>query len=196
MTPATTSAAPGTRDRLVRTASRLMQHGGYESTPVKQLVKEAEATLGSLYHFFPGGKQELAVAAIAFGDQEFAALLARGLDSRTDPAEAVEAVAVLLAEALRDSTWLDGCPVTATALESVGRMPDLQAACAVAFANWRRLVEDKLLANGLSEDDARDLALTVISTLEGAEMAAQVSESQTPLLVAGRHLSRLISAYA
>ncbi|MGW1811947.1 LmrA/YxaF family transcription factor, partial [Streptomyces sp. NPDC002078] len=78
----------------------------------------------------------------------------------------------------------------------VGRMPDLQAACAVAFANWRRLVEDKLLANGLSEDDARDLALTVISTLEGAEMAAQVSESQTPLLVAGRHLARLISAYA
>ncbi|MEV7614713.1 TetR/AcrR family transcriptional regulator [Streptomyces sp. NPDC089799] len=186
----------GTRDRLIRTASRLMTHGGYESTPVKQLVKEAEATLGSLYHFFPGGKQELAVAAIAFGDEEFAEVLALGLASRTDPAEAVEAVAVLLADALRDSAWLDGCPVTATALESVGRMPDLQAACAVAVANWRRLVRERLTAGGLPEEDARDLAVTVISTLEGAEMAAQVEQSQTPLLLAGRHLARLIRSYA
>ncbi|MEV8530632.1 TetR/AcrR family transcriptional regulator [Streptomyces sp. NPDC051211] len=194
-TTATAEAALGTRDRLVRTASRLMQHGGYESTPVKQLVKEAGATLGSLYHFFPGGKQELAVAALDFGDREFAEVLAAGLDSRTDPAEAVEAVTVLLAEALRDSAWRDGCPVTATALESVGRLPDLQAACARAFANWQRLVEEKLLASGVAEEDARDLAATVINTLEGAEMSAQVTQSQTPLLVAGRHLSRLIGSY-
>ncbi|MFG2293555.1 TetR/AcrR family transcriptional regulator [Streptomyces sp. NPDC048603] len=192
----TTSVPLGTRDRLVRTASRLMQHGGYESTPVKQLAKEAEATLGSLYHFFPGGKQELAVAAIGHGDQEFAGMLAAGLASRTDPAEAVEAVAVMLAEALRDSDWRDGCPVTATALESVGRMPELQAACAEAFANWRRLVEEKLVASGLAEEESRDLALTVINTLEGAETAAQVDRSQTPLLTAGRHLARLLRSYA
>lgn len=58
-----------------------MQHQGYENAPIKQIVRDAEATLGSLYHFFPGGKQELAVAAIRFGDQEFAELLRSGLDS-------------------------------------------------------------------------------------------------------------------
>ncbi|MER5932669.1 TetR/AcrR family transcriptional regulator [Streptomyces sp. NPDC002054] len=190
------AGALGTRDRLIRTASRLMQHGGYETTPVKQLVKEAGATLGSLYHFFPGGKQELAVAALAFGGEEFAEMLSTGLASHTDPAEAVEAVAVLLAEALRDSDWRDGCPVTATALESVGRLPDLQAACETAFAHWRQLVEERLLAGGFSAEDSRDLAMTVISTLEGAETAAQVGQSQTPLLLAGRHLARLIASYA
>jgi TetR/AcrR family transcriptional repressor of lmrAB and yxaGH operons len=196
MTSAATAPAPTTRDRLVRTASRLMQHGGYESTPVKQLVKEAGATMGSLYHFFPGGKQELAVAAIRFGDREFAEMLAAGLDSAEGPAEAVEAVAALLADALDESGWLDGCPVSATALESVGRMPELQAACAEAFENWRRLVAEKLRAAGFAEEDAVDLAVTVISTLEGAEAAAQVAESRTPLLVAGRHLARLVSSYA
>ncbi|MFF3089123.1 TetR/AcrR family transcriptional regulator [Streptomyces nojiriensis] len=195
MATAATTTAPGTRDRLVRTASRLMQRGGYENTPVKQLVREAEATLGSLYHFFPGGKQELAVAAIHFGDEEFAELLRAGLAAHTDPAEAVEGVAATLAQALEASDWRDGCPVTATALETVGRLPELQAACAQAFANWQHLVAAKLLASGYPEPEARDLAITVINTLEGAETTSQVTMSRTPLLVAGRHLARLVASY-
>lgn len=191
-----TAGGLGTRERLVRTASRLLQRGGYENTPVKQLVREAEATLGSLYHFFPGGKQELAVAAIHFGDEEFAEMLRTGLSAHPDPARAVEAVAEMLAEALEESDWLDGCPVTATALETVGRLPELQAACALAFANWQELVAAKLLACGHPEAEARDLAVTVINTLEGAEMTSQVTRTPTPLLVAGRHLARLISSYA
>ncbi|MBT2610057.1 TetR/AcrR family transcriptional regulator [Streptomyces sp. ISL-87] len=193
---ATTKTAPGTRDRLVSTASRLMQRGGYENTPVKQLVREAEATLGSLYHFFPGGKQELAVAAVHYGDEEFAELLRAGLASHPGPAQAVEAVAVLLADALADSDWRDGCPVTATALETVGRIPELQTACAQAFAHWQEMVAAKLLASGYPEAEARDLAATVINTLEGAETSAQVTQSRTPLLVAGRHLARLVASYA
>ncbi|MEU7551122.1 TetR/AcrR family transcriptional regulator [Streptomyces sp. NPDC044571] len=186
----------GTRERLVRTASRLMQHGGYENTPVKQLVREAEATLGSLYHFFPGGKQELAVAALQYGDAEFAELLRAGLAAHADPARALEEVTSLLANALAASDWRDGCPVTATALETVGRLPDLQAACAQAFAHWQELVAAKLLASGWPEAEARDLAVTVVNTLEGAEMTSQVTRSRTPLLLAGRHLARLVGSYA
>ncbi|MBW5486937.1 TetR/AcrR family transcriptional regulator [Streptomyces bambusae] len=192
---ATKTIELGTRDRLVRTASRLMQHGGYENSPIKQIVRDAGATLGSLYHFFPGGKQELAVAAIHFGDEEFAEMLAAGLATREDPAEAVEAVTGLLAEALEASDWLDGCPVTATALETLGRLPDVQEACGRAFAHWQGLVAAKLRAGGLPEDEAADLAVTVVNTLEGAEMTAQVSRSRTPLLLAGRHLSRLVASY-
>jgi AcrR family transcriptional regulator len=187
--------AVGTRERLVRTASRLMQHQGYENAPIKQIVREAEATLGSLYHFFPGGKQELAVAAIRFGDEEFALLLKEGLDSREDAAEAVEAVALHLAEALKSSRWADGCPVTATALETLGRLPEIQNACAEAFAHWRGLIAERLLAAGIEEAEARDLACTVLNTLEGAEMTAQVTQSETPLRNAGRHLSRLVAGY-
>lgn len=189
------AAEPGTRERLVRTASRLMQHGGYESTPVKQLVREAGATLGSLYHFFPGGKQELAVAAIGHGDGEFAGTLGAALDSDQDAARAIEAAAGVLADALAASDWRDGCPVTATALESVGRLPELQEACARSFVNWQELVAAKLRASGIGEEDARDLAVTVIAALEGAEMTSQVTRSRTPLLLAGRHLARLVASY-
>ncbi|MBH1937613.1 TetR/AcrR family transcriptional regulator [Streptomyces sp. AV19] len=193
----TTSEKPAldTRERIVRAASRLMQRQGYDGTGIKQISQEAEATLGSLYHFFPGGKQELAVAAIRHGDEEFAGLLRRALDSEPDPAEALVACARVLVEELSASDWIEGCPVTATALGTAGRAPDIQQAAAEAFARWRELVFAKLRGAGVGEEDARALAHTVISTLEGAELAAQVSRDAEPLRSAGEHLARLVRSY-
>ncbi len=188
-------AAVGTRDRIVRAAARLLQRQGYEGTGIKQIARDAEATLGSVYHFFPGGKQELAVAAIRHGEQEFADMLRAGLAADDDPAQAVVACTLLLATTLRESDWTDGCPVAATALETVGRAPDIQRACAEAIGHWTDLVSDKLCDGGLAEDTAKELAGATISTLEGAELTAQVLRSEEPLLAAGRHLARLIRTY-
>ncbi|NYI05857.1 TetR/AcrR family transcriptional regulator [Allostreptomyces psammosilenae] len=194
-TAAEPGAALGTRERIVRVTARLLQRQGYEGTGIKQIAREAGATLGSVYHFFPGGKQELAAEAIRHGDEEMADLLREGLGSAEDPAEAMVAVTALLAEGLRESDWLEGCPVTATALETLGGSPEIQRACARALANWQELVGAKLLACGFDEQDARELACTVISVLEGAELTSQVTRSDAPLRIAGRHLHRLVEAY-
>ncbi|MFC4562472.1 TetR/AcrR family transcriptional regulator [Nocardiopsis mangrovi] len=193
--PAAGGAALGTRERIVRATSRLMQRQGYDATGIKQISRAADATLGSIYHFFPGGKEELATAAIRHGEQEFADLLRSSLAADPDPARAVVACTRELAAGLRDSGWLDGCPVTATALGAVDRTPDIQRAVAEAFGRWRAVVADKLRGAGIADGDARDLASTVISTLEGAELAAQVAKDEEPLYVAGRHLARLIDSY-
>ncbi|SHE50693.1 TetR/AcrR family transcriptional regulator [Streptoalloteichus hindustanus] len=185
----------GTRERIVRAASRLMQRQGYDGTGIKQISREAGAALASVYHFFPGGKQELAVAAIQRGDEEFAHELRAAFESEDDPAEAILVCTRNLAEGLRASDWADGCPVTSTALGAMGRAQDIQQAAAEAFAHWQRLVRERLLGAGIAEEEARDLAHTVISTLEGAELAAQVARDDTPLLTAGRHLAQLVNLY-
>ncbi|MEU0657745.1 TetR/AcrR family transcriptional regulator [Streptomyces lavendulocolor] len=184
-----------TRDRIVLAASRLVQRQGYVGTGIKQIAKEADATLGSVYHFFPGGKEAVAVAAIRHGDQEFAAILREALDSEEDPAAAVDACARLLATALRTSDWVDGCPVTAAALETLGTDSEIQQACADALRGWQDVVADKLVRTGIARADARELAGTVISALEGAEVTAQVMRSEEPLLQAGRQLARLVATY-
>ncbi|GAA4938980.1 AcrR family transcriptional regulator [Nonomuraea thailandensis] len=185
----------GTRERIVRTTSLLMQRQGYEATGLKQISQEARATLGSVYHFFPGGKRELAVEAVRHGGAEFAEFLRAAFDREDDPAEAIAACARDLARDLRESGWLDGCPVTTTALESAGRVPELQQAAEEAYEQWRSLVRDKLTRSGFAEDVARDLAHSVINLLEGAELSAQVSRSEAPLEIAGRHLARLIGSF-
>ncbi|WP_329429141.1 TetR/AcrR family transcriptional regulator [Streptosporangium sp. NBC_01495] len=185
----------GTRERIVRTTSRLMQRQGYEGTAIKQISREAGVALSSVYHFFPSGKQELAVEAVRHADQEFAGILREALAGEDDPADAMIACTRILATHLRDSDWLDGCPITATALETAGRVPEIQQAVTRSFEHWRGLVTEHLRHTGIAENDVLDLAHTVINTLEGAELAAQVSRSDKPLEIAGRHLARLINTY-
>ncbi|MFF8832212.1 TetR/AcrR family transcriptional regulator [Streptomyces sp. NPDC015131] len=195
MQTSTPGSAPGTRERIVVAAARLVQRQGYVGTGIKQIATEAGATLGSVYHFFPGGKEAVAVAAIKHGDEEFAALLREALDSADAPAAAVEECARRLATALRASGWTDGCPVTAAALETLGTDSEIQQACADALRGWQDLVATRLLRAGLDRTAAREVAGTVVSTLEGAEVTAQVTRSEEPLLQAGRQLARLVSTY-
>ncbi|MGW6287081.1 TetR/AcrR family transcriptional regulator [Streptomyces sp. NPDC055107] len=184
-----------TRDRIVVATARLIQRQGYVGTGIKQIAAESQATLGSIYHFFPGGKEAVAVAAIRYSALEFAALLEEALSSESDPAEAMVSCTRQLAAGLKESGWVDGCPVTAAALETLGTDSELQQVCAEALNSWERLVRDKLLGCGFPAEAARELATTVISAIEGAEVTAQVNRSEEPLLAAGRQLARLVRSY-
>lgn len=192
------AAALSTRDRIVAVSARLIQRQGYVGTGIKQIAKEAEATLGSVYHFFPGGKEAVAVAALTYSAEEFADMLREGLGpaGADDPAAAIAHCADELAVALRESGWTDGCPVTAAALETLGSDSAIQRVCAEALRGWERIVEERLLGAGFGAGDAREVATTVISTLEGAEVTAQVTRSEEPLRAAGRQLARLVASYA
>ncbi|CPU19993.1 TetR/AcrR family transcriptional regulator [Mycobacteroides abscessus] len=185
---------PDTRARLVTATAALLQRQGYEATSVKRIITEAGATFGSLYHFFPNGKEELAAEALRFGAEEFAELLRRGLGSSRDPATAIARCATLLAEDLRGSDWTDGCPVAATALEIIGRSPSIQQAADDSLRLWRRLIADKLRDGGFKAAAANDLACTVISVLEGAELISRVSSDDEPLRAAARHLKKLVES--
>lgn len=188
-------SAPTTRDRIVVVVARLIQRQGYVGTGIKQIAKEAEATLGSVYHFFPGGKEAIAVAAIAYSAEEFAELLRAGLAGDDAPGAAIERCAGELAVGLRESGWVDGCPVTAAALETLGTDSEIQRVCAEALRGWERIVEERLLGAGFAAQDAREVATTVIGALEGAEVTAQVTRSEEPLRVVGRQLARLVGSY-
>lgn len=48
------------RDNILRTASRLFRKQGYHATGLNQITAESGAPRGSLYYYFPGGKEELA----------------------------------------------------------------------------------------------------------------------------------------
>ena len=160
-----------TRERIVVTAARLLQRQGYTGTAIKQIAQESQATLGSIYHFFPGGKEAVAVAAIKHSSRQFAELLEKTLDSEEDAAAAVDACARHLATELRESGWIDGCPVTAAALETLGTDSEIQQACADALRGWERLVHDKLLRWGGAAGMAPALGATVQSALAGAVVA-------------------------
>src|SRR5579863_6493114 len=62
--PGSTRHMSSTRQRILETSAELFRRQGYSATGVKQIVTAAQAPFGSLYHFFPGGKEELGAEAI------------------------------------------------------------------------------------------------------------------------------------
>ncbi|MFJ8465398.1 LmrA/YxaF family transcription factor [Streptomyces swartbergensis] len=88
-------------------------------------------------------------------DEEFTELLRESLGAEPDPAKALVALTSSLAEGLRESDWLDGCPVTSTAVGTAASAPGIQQAAAEAFARRRAVVAGTLVAAGFSRSGRR-----------------------------------------
>ena len=106
-----------TRDRILGSSAELLRRQGYTGTGVKQIVEGADAPFGSLYHFFPGGKEQLAAETIRWSGQMYVQLFAGIAAEASDVLAAVEAFFSGAAETLRETDYADACPIATVALE-------------------------------------------------------------------------------
>lgn len=176
-------AALDTRERLVAVAMRLFADEGYLSTSVADILKEAGAHSGSLYHFFPT-KQDLLIAVLEryLGGIE-AMLLAPAWRGVPDPLERVFALLAAYRRLLKASDCRYGCPIGNLALEIHEPDPGVREKLAANFEAWVDAVELCLQAAGprLPRDvDRRELAVFVLSTMEGGVMQARTHRSLAP----------------
>jgi TetR/AcrR family transcriptional regulator, lmrAB and yxaGH operons repressor len=140
---------------------------------VNDLLGAAGAANGSLYHHFPGGKEELASAAIeAAGEQVEAALLS-AFDGTDDVVVAAQRSIDGMIGAL-DADPRDGCPVAPTAVDAAGISEPLRLAAAGAFARWSAVFE-RALARTRDADTATAQSLLLLSSIEGALLLDRTS---------------------
>ncbi|UUZ80779.1 TetR/AcrR family transcriptional regulator [Paenibacillus sp. P26] len=52
------------RERLIQATSNLIELQGYHATGLNQIIKEGGAPKGSLYYYFPNGKEELVAESV------------------------------------------------------------------------------------------------------------------------------------
>src|SRR2546428_3762910 len=106
-----------TRDRIVDSTAELFRRQGYTGTGVKQVVAEASAPFGSLYHFFPGGKEQLGEEVIRWSGQMYLQLFVTVAGDAPDVATAVERFFDGAAATLRETGSADACPIATVALD-------------------------------------------------------------------------------
>jgi AcrR family transcriptional regulator len=158
----------GTRQRIVDASAELMRRQGYEATGVKAIVTAAAAPFGSLYHFFPGGKEELGAETIRWSGAEYGRLLPAILATAPDLVSGVRLFFAGAASVLVATDYADACPIATIALEVSSRSEVLRQACADVFDDWVSLGVEQFVAWGVREADARRLVIQLICALEGA----------------------------
>src|SRR5437868_10512973 len=106
-----------TKDRIVDASAELFRRNGYTGTGVKQIVAAAGAPFGSLYHFFPGGKEQLGEEVIRRSGRMYMELVEAIFDAAPDPVTGTGDVFSGAAEVLRQTDYADACPIATVALE-------------------------------------------------------------------------------
>lgn len=184
-----------TRARLLEASAQLFRRQGYAGTGLKQITAAGEAPWGSLYHFFPGGKEELGAAAIAHSGQRYLKLFdlvyAR---SGQDPAQSIHDFFHLSAGALEQSGFADGCPIATVALEVASTSEPLRHACDAVFTSWQQATATFLTQAGAAADRAAQLATYILAAFEGAIVLSRTARDTRPLRVSADIVAATIRA--
>ena len=170
-----------TRQRIVRSTRTLLRRQGYHGTGLAQIIQHSGAPRGSVYFLFPGGKEEIAVAAVAEWAEELDGVLHTTRDQSPSARAWIGALAALFAADLRSSDFTEGLPVTTVTLDSVPGSPALAQACQAAYARWLGTVASGLRAYGVRGPQAQTLATLLLAALEGAAVLCRAYRSTDPL---------------
>src|SRR5258707_6726172 len=125
------------RDRLIHTAVDLFRRQGYHATAFSQLVAESGAPRGSIYFLFPGGKEELALAAVALAAREAEVIVAAASQTAQDGPSFVRSITAIVGDRLEDSDYQAGCAIATMVLELAPQVEHLREQFDHAFGPWR-----------------------------------------------------------
>lgn len=183
-----------TRERMLTAAEALIRQRGYAASSLSDILEASAAPRGSLYHHFPGGKDELVLEATRRAVARLTGLLEAALAESGDPAVGLQAYLDGAAAELRASDYGLGCPVASVVLDSPDPGSALAELCQQAFDTWTRSYAGALEAAGLPPGRAGSLATLIMASVEGAILLARARRDTRPLAVVGEELTRAIEA--
>jgi AcrR family transcriptional regulator len=181
-----------TKDRIMDASAELFRRQGYTGTGVKQIVATANAPFGSLYHFFPGGKEQLGAEVIRWSGEVYLELVDAVFDPAPDVVTAVRDFFSGAAETLRATDYADACPIATVALEVASTSEPLRQATEDVFDSWITAAAERFVEAGIARGQARELAISLLAALEGAFILSRAMRSTEPLEVAGMGATAMV----
>jgi AcrR family transcriptional regulator len=187
--------ASDTRARILDATAELLRDRGYSGTGLKEISLRASAPFGSLYHFFPGGKVELAAAALRHAAGGYARRAAEALaDGGDDPVEAVRFSFDRAADALVATNYTDACPIATVALEVATSNDELRTVTAEIFEGWLATLDAYFVAAGVEAAAARPLSMLFLATLEGGFLLSRAARDPAPLRLLGERMADAVQS--
>ncbi|MER6947172.1 TetR/AcrR family transcriptional regulator [Nonomuraea sp. NPDC000554] len=180
---------PPTKDRIMDASAGLFRRQGYTGTGLKQIVAEAGAPFGSIYHFFPGGKEQLGAEVVRRSGALYGQLFAAVMDAASDPVTGVRDFFAGAARTLVDTGYADACPIATVALEVASTNEPLRQATAEVFTDWIATGTAFFTRAGVSQREARELVVAMLAALEGAFVLSRALRSTEPLKIAGETIA-------
>lgn len=177
---------------MVDAAKSGFRSHGMVATGFTEVLAASGAARGAIYHHFPGGKDELAVAVVASTADNVEAAIRMLFANSTSPGQALAAAIDLVAVAVEQRDGF-GCAIAPAVLEASGRRAILDAADD-AFTRWQRAIREGFESFGHPSDvDLDAVASLVIASLEGALILSRAAGTSEPVRRVGSALTALLT---
>ncbi|MGI1677765.1 MAG: TetR/AcrR family transcriptional regulator [Cellvibrionaceae bacterium] len=184
---------PQHRAKLIKSAIILFRRQGFAGTGLSEILKKSGAPKGSLYHYFPNGKEELATEALKVAGKTVERTLLQLAEKHKQPEQLVRNYFKLLGKWMKESNFRSGCPITTTVLEMVPTSEAISKVSLHIFESWKKVIAKSLVDSGNSKSDAKLKADFIITTVSGALIQSRVQQSTLPLDNAAKQLTLLLT---
>jgi TetR/AcrR family transcriptional regulator, transcriptional repressor for nem operon len=181
-----TARGAATRSRIVEAAADLIYAHGVERTSLDEVMAASGVSKSQLYHYF-ADKDALVLEVIARQTE-------RVLEAQRPHLEALDSLAALKAwrnaiVRLGRAAQGKGCPLGSLASELANDSEPARKRLADSFSTWRNRIENglaKMRERGelAASADPHDLALALLSAVEGGLLLAKTAHSSRPLEIA------------
>jgi AcrR family transcriptional regulator len=190
--PDVTTDTRTTRQRILDTTAELFRRQGYTGTGLKQIVADANAPFGSLYHHFPGGKEQLGAETVRTSGAMYEELVMTVLRAAPDIVTGVRDAFLGAAAVLEETDYADACPIETVALEVSSTNETLRQACAEVFESWITAGTNEHAGAGITRAKARELTILFVSVLEGAFVLCRAQRNTEALRVASEYVPKVV----
>jgi TetR/AcrR family transcriptional regulator, transcriptional repressor for nem operon len=183
--PRLTPKGERVRTRIVEAAARLIHQRGVAGTTLDDVKAAAEVSGSQLYHYFPD-KNDLVQAVI---DHQAGNIAGHQRQADLGSPEGLRAWRDMVITQAQSGNGQGGCPLGSLAGQLAETDPNSRALIAAGFQQWSAAIGDglqRLQATGRlpAGIDADDLAVTLLATLQGGLLLAQVQRDTRPLQTA------------
>lgn len=188
------------REKILTTAMRLFYFQGFHGTGLNQILKESGAPKGSLYHYFPEGKEQLAEEAIKLSRQLIGDVIQHYMMEKESVEEALTAHILAMAELFDQENGVEEnshlmMPFGLLAAETAFMNERLREACSDTYQYWESLYFGKLVRNGYRASDATIISQFISTLIEGAVTLSLTKKSNDPLIMASSIIPTILQNY-
>ena len=183
------------REKLLKVAAMLFQIKGYNATGLNEILKESGSPKGSLYYYFPNGKEELALEAITLASKSIQAKLQIVLDKYLNPIEAIQCLIKNIMKDFKKESKLKGISISLIALETYLSSEPLREACNESFTSIQNMYTEKLIQSGLEKEIAKELGTFIQVIIEGAITVSLTQKNDAIFLTVSNQIKILLTPY-
>lgn len=180
------------RENIIKESTKLIQKKGYVETSIKDIIKKSKAPKGSLYYYFPKGKDDIILSVLDKINLEFTKKFKDAIVECKD----IECILLSILMLFKNKEKSYGTPsfrLTLLALETIGQSHVIYEKCGIVLTEWKEQIAEELDKSLKDYPLCEKISEWFFTTLQGAICASVIHENISKMELCEQSIKLLTS---